>query len=81
VATAWQGVAFSRAIILFALQMLVPTLLSFFVQTALEQRHVPQAPFWANALSVVLLLPVVQALCTLVYLDLIGYESKRTCSR
>jgi hypothetical protein len=80
-ATAWQGVAFPRAIILFALQMLVPTLLSFFVQTALEQRHVPQAPFWANALTVVLLLPVVQALCTFVYLDLIGYESKHTSSR
>lgn len=80
-AVVWQGLAFARAIILFALQMLVPTLLSLLVATALDQRHVPQALFWANAVTILLLLAPVQAFCTYVYLDLIGYESKRTCSR
>lgn len=77
----WQGLAFARAIILFALQMLVPTLLSLLVVAAIAKRDVPLAPFWANAVTILLLLAPVQAFCTYVYLDLIGYESKNTSSR
>ncbi|HUN30222.1 MAG TPA: hypothetical protein VMV65_10490 [Alphaproteobacteria bacterium] len=80
-ALAWQGLTIARAVIVFALQMLVPWILSFYVQSLLAARHVPQAPFWASAVSVLLLLAPVQAFCTYVYLDAIGYESKRSCSQ
>ncbi|HTZ55946.1 MAG TPA: hypothetical protein VMB20_12865 [Candidatus Acidoferrum sp.] len=77
-AVAWQGVAFARALIAFMLVALLPTLLTIVVQNELQTRHVPAAPFWANAVSVLLLLPLVQAFCSLVYLDAIGYEPKRS---
>jgi hypothetical protein len=77
----WQGQAFARAIILFTLRILVPTLLTSLVVAAIDKRHVPQAPFWANAVTVLLLSAPVQAFCTYVYLDVIGYEPKHTCSR
>jgi hypothetical protein len=77
-AVSWQGVAFARALVVFMLGELLPSFVTTFVQTLLEARHVPETLFWANAVSVLLLLPVVQAFCTLVYLDAIGYEPKRT---
>ena len=73
-AVAWQGIAFARALIVFMLNALLPELLTIVVQNALQVRHVPEALFWANAVSVLLLLPLVQAFCTFVYLDAIGYE-------
>jgi len=77
-AVAWQGATFARAIVLFVLSELLPSLVAGLVQNALDARHVPQAALWSNAIAVVLLLPFVQALCTMVYLDAAGYESKRS---
>jgi hypothetical protein len=76
IAVAWQGIAFARALITFMLRVLLPSLLAVLVQNLLEARHAPAPLFWANAVSVLLLLPPVQAFCTLVYLDAIGYEPK-----
>ncbi len=76
-AVAWQGVAFARALIVFALVVLLPNLLAILLQSALAARHVPAPSFWANAASVLLLLPLVQAFCTQVYLDAIGHEPNR----
>ena len=77
-AVAWQGATFARAIIVFVVSVLLPPFVFLVVQGALDTRRVPLAPFWANAITVVLLLPVVQALCTYVYLDAIGYEPERS---
>ncbi len=77
-AISWQGVAFGRALIVFGFVELLPSFATSLVQALLEARHVPLALFWANAVSVVLLLPVVQAFCTFVYLDAIGYEPNRS---
>jgi hypothetical protein len=77
-AIAWQGIAFARALIVFMMAALLPELLVILVQSLLEAHRVPAALFWANAVSVLLLLPLVQAFCTLVYLDAIGYEPKRS---
>lgn len=77
-AVAWQGVAFARALIVFMMAALLPELLTIMVQSILETRHIAASLFWANAVSVLLLLPLVQAFCTLVYLDAIGYEPKRS---
>ncbi len=77
-AVAWQGVAFARALIVFMLAALLPELLTIAVQSVLVTRHIPAPLFWANAVSVLLLLPLVQAFCTLVYLDAIGYEPNRS---
>jgi hypothetical protein len=77
-AVAWQGVAFARALIVFMLAELLPELLTSVLQNVLSIRHVPHALLWANAVSVLLLLPLVQAFCTLVYLDAIGYEPDRS---
>jgi hypothetical protein len=76
-AIAWQGVAFARALIVFMLNVLLPSLVAGLLANMLNARHVPEPIFWANAVSVLLLLPPVQAFCTLVYLDAIGYEPKR----
>jgi hypothetical protein len=77
-AISWQGVAFARALVVFIVSEVLPSFVTSFVQTLLEARHAPVPIFWANAVSVVLLLPVVQAFCTYVYLDAIGYEPNRT---
>jgi hypothetical protein len=74
---AWQGIAFARALIVFMLAVLLPELVSSLVQNVLTARHLPAPFFWANAAAVLLLLPLVQAFCTLVYLDAIGYEPNR----
>jgi hypothetical protein len=76
IAVAWQGVAFARALIAFMLRALLPSLLAALVFSILQTRHVTESFFWANAVSVLLLLAPVQAFCTLVYLDAIGYEPK-----
>lgn len=78
-AVVWQGASFARALILFALSVLLPTATADLVQGALDARHIAQAAFWADALPEVLLLPVVQAFCTFVYLDAIGYEPSDPC--
>ncbi|MGB6987212.1 MAG: hypothetical protein WBD74_14670 [Candidatus Aquilonibacter sp.] len=77
-AITWRGVAFARALIVFMMAALLPELLTIMVQNVLAARHVPASLFWANAVSVLLLLPLVQAFCTLVYLDAIGYEPNRS---
>ena len=77
-AVAWQGVTFARAIIVFALSELLPLPVAAAVQWGLDASHTPHASLWARAITVVLLLPVVQALCTYVYLDAIGHEPKRS---
>jgi hypothetical protein len=74
---AWQGVTFARAIIVFALVQLLPLTISLAIQSALDAHHTPHAALWAHAIPLVLLLPIVQALCTYVYLDAIRYEPKR----
>lgn len=74
ITVAWRGIAFARALIVFMLAALLPELVAIAAQSALTKYHVPAALFWANAISVVLLLPLVQAFCTFVYLDAIGYE-------
>jgi hypothetical protein len=75
---AWQGATFARAIIVFALSDLLPLTIDEAIQSALAANHTPHAPLWANAITLVLLLPIVQALCTYVYLDAIRYEPKRS---
>ena len=72
------GIAFARALIVFMLVMVLPEIVVIAVQSALTEHHIPAPLFWANAVSVVLLLPPVQAFCTLVYLDAIGYEPSRS---
>ena len=74
ITVAWRGIAFARALIVFMLVMVLPEIVVIAVQSALTEHHIPAPLFWANAVSVVLLLPPVQAFCTLVYLDAIGYE-------
>lgn len=73
-AVAWQRVAFARALIVFALLDLFPESVVSIVQPLLAQHHVPQPAYWANAISVILLSPPFQALCTFVYLDAIGMK-------
>lgn len=77
-AVAWQRVVFARALIVFMAGGIVPALLRNLIDNLLQAHHVPAALYWANAVSTVLLLPVVQAFCTLAYLDAIGYESNRS---
>ncbi len=78
-AAAWQRAAFSRAMICFVAITLLPTAIVYGLEAAFGQRHVPHADLWANAVTVALALPPTQAFCALVYLDAIGYESKRSC--
>ncbi len=78
ITVAWRGIAFARALIVFMLAALLPELVAIAVQSALTAHHISAPLFWANAVSVVLLLPPVQAFCTLVYLDAIGYEPNRS---
>lgn len=78
VATAWRGTTFTRALLLFAVGTLLRLVITTIAQSALDARHVPQSLVWANAIPVVLLLPLVQAFCTYVYLDAIGHESRRS---
>lgn len=78
VATAWRGTTFTRALLIFAVGTLLRFVITTIAQGALDARHVPLSLVWANAIPVVLLLPVVQALCTYVYLDAIGHESSRS---
>ena len=77
-AAAWQGVTFARAIIIFALSALLPLPIADLVQRAFDAYRTPHAALWTHAIVIVLLLPVVQALCTFVYLDAIGYEPERS---
>jgi len=77
-ATAWQGSTFARAIIVFAVSDLLPLPIAELVQRALDAYHTPHAALWTHAIVIMLLLPLVQALCTYVYLDAIGYEPKRS---
>ena len=75
---AWQGATFARAIIVFALSDLLPLTIDDAIQSALVANHASHAALWANAITVMLLVPIVQALCTYVYLDAIRYEPKRS---
>jgi hypothetical protein len=77
IATAWQGITFTRALLLFAIGTLFRFVITTIAQGALDAHHVPLSLVWANAIPVMLLLPMVQALTTYVYLDAIGYEPKR----
>jgi hypothetical protein len=74
----WQGVTFARAIVVFALSQLLPMTIALAIQSAMNTYHVPHAALWASGVTVVLLYPIVQALCTYVYLDAIRYEPKRS---
>ena len=73
-AIAWQGATFARAIVLFVLSQLLPELVVGPVQKVLDAYHVTQSALWSNAVAIVLLLPLVQALCTMVYLDAAGMD-------
>jgi hypothetical protein len=75
---AWQGATFARAMVVFVLSDLLPLPIAAGVQAALNAYHTPHGPLWAHAITLVLLLPIVQALTTYVYLDAIGYEPKRS---
>jgi hypothetical protein len=78
-AVAWQRAAFTRAIICFAVLTLLPSFIDAVLAHAFGQRHIAHADLWASAVVLVLATPPTQAFCTLVYLDAIGYESKRSC--
>ncbi len=75
---AWQGATFARALIVFALSDLLPLPFAATIQSALDAYHAPHATLWAHAITLMLLLPIVQALTTYVYLDAIVYEPKRS---
>jgi hypothetical protein len=80
-AAAWQRAAFTRAMICFAVLTLLPSLIDVILADAFGQRHIAHPDLWASALVLILALPPTQAFCTLVYLDAIGYESKRSCGK
>jgi hypothetical protein len=78
-ALTWRGAMFARAVIVFTLATLVPFAASMLLEAGFDRAHVAFSALWANAVMVMLLLPIVQALCTFVYLDALGFEPKRPC--
>jgi len=75
----WRGLTFTRAMVVFALGDLLPAPIAALAQSYLQSLHVAHADFWSTAVPVMLLLPVVQAFSTFVFLDAIGYTAKHPC--
>ena len=78
-ASAWQGLTFARATIVFALSGPLAEFATSAIRFELARSGVAQPDLWAQAPIVVLLLPFVQTFATFVYLDACGVEPNRSC--
>lgn len=76
----WRSPVFLRSVIVLMLTEIAPWGLAVSLQSALSTLHVGQAALWASSVATALLLPPAETFATLVYLDAIGYEHKRSCS-
>jgi hypothetical protein len=72
-AVAWQGTMFARAMIVFAVSVLLPSLVESLLQGAFILHHAQYPDLWASA-ATNLLIPFVQAFTALIYLDAIKHE-------
>lgn len=75
----WRSDVFPRALIVLALNEIAPSWVALVLQSALEALHAGQPALWASGLGITLVVPPVTTFATLVYLDAIKYEPKRTC--